>query len=279
MPNTEIRPGVRLAEVGRQLPRDKRGLLFQWVTKKGPFIEDDRQEADDDLFLFDGEDVTNLGLGEAARRILATLPAATLSPVRNPASRFAADPLCVVHGLEEEPSGNVPVENFHETNALADALRAARPEPATWPELLAEARGRRFNRLHIGTHCDGILARHPYHPSGGRRILALLDVLQGLMTEMDSGGGLSRAGVELQNTYFVGERAWFSDESETRKHSPETFTFPDPDGDGNAGLLLARQDIHAGLPHPLRVARLAARPATPHRLYRAASLISGDGER
>ena len=85
MPNTEIRPGVRLAEVGRRLPRDKRVLLFQWAGRKGPFIEDDRQSTDDDLFLFDGEDVTDLGLGEAARRILATLPAATLSPVQDPA--------------------------------------------------------------------------------------------------------------------------------------------------------------------------------------------------
>ena len=232
----EIQPGVRLAEIGGRLPRDKRGLLFQWVGKKGPFIEDDRQATDDDLFLFDGEDVTDLGLGEAARRILATLPAAkppaaTLSPVQDPASRFAADPLCVVHGLAEAPIGHVPVANFRETKALADALLAARPEPATWPELLAEARAR-FDRLHIGTHCDGILARHPYHPPGGRRILDLLDVLQRLMTEMDSAGRLSKDGVELQNKFFVGERSWFSGESEGRKHSPETFTFPDPGGDG-----------------------------------------------
>ena len=231
MPNTEIRPGVRVSAVGWRLPRDKRGLLFQWVSKKGPFIEDDPQAADDDLFLFEGEDVTNLGLGEAARRTLAKRPAAALSPVQDPASRFAVDPLCVVHGLEEEPIGRVPVTNFHETNALADALRAARPEPETWPELLAEARAR-FDRLHIGSHCDRVLARPPYHPPGGRRVLELLDVLQRLMTEMDSGGRLSEAGEELRNTYFVGERSWFSDESETRKHSPETFTFPDPDGDG-----------------------------------------------
>ena len=231
MPDTEIRPGVSLAKVGRGLPRDKRVLLFQWVSKKGPFIEDDRQATDDDLFLFDGEDVTCLGLGEAARRILATLPAATLSPVQDPASRFAADPLSVVHGLAEEPIDHVPVANFRETEALADALLAARPEPATWPELLTEAR-ERFDRLHIGGYCDDILTRQTYHPPGGRRILALLDVLQRLMTEMDGDGRLSRAGVELHNRFFVGERSWFSDESEGRKNSPKTFTFPDPDGDG-----------------------------------------------
>ena len=233
MPNTEIWPGVRLAQVGWRLPHDKRSLLFQWVSKNGPFIEDDRQAADDDLFLFDGEDVTDLGLGEAARRILAERPSAALSPIQNPASRFVADPLWVVHGLEEEPIGHVPVANFRETNALADALRAARPEPepTTWSELLAEARGR-FDRLHIGSYCDGVLARHPYHPPGGRRILDLLGVLQRLTAEMDDDGRLSTAGEELRNTYFVGKRSWFSDESETRKRSPETFTFPDPGGDG-----------------------------------------------
>ena len=67
-----------------------------------------------------------------------------------------------------------------------------------------------------------------YHPPGGRRILALLDVLQRLMTEMDGDGRLSRAGAELHNRFFVGERSWFSDESEGRKNSPKTFTFPDP---------------------------------------------------
>ena len=231
MPHTEIRPGVRLADIGGRLSHDKRRLLFQWVGKKGPFIEDDRQATDDDLFLFDGEDVTDLGLGEAARRILATLPAATLSPVQDPASRFAADPLCVVHGLAEEPIGHVSVANFLETETLADALLAAGPEPTTWPELLADARAR-FDRLHIGGYCDGILARHPYYPPGGRRILDLLDVLQRLMTEMDSEGRLSPAGLELRNRFFVGKRAWFSGESEPRRNSPETFTFPDPDGDG-----------------------------------------------
>ena len=231
MPNMEIRPGVRLANVGWQLPHDKRGLLFQWANKKGPFIEDDRQATDDDLFWFDGEDVTDLGLGEAARRILAKRSAATLSPVQDPASRFAADPLCVVHGSAEDPIGHVPVANFHETNALADALRAVRPEPESWLGLLAEARGR-FGRLHIGSYCDRILARHPYHPPGGRRILELLDVLQRQMTEMDDDGSLSEDGKELHNRHFVGKRSWFSGESEGRKNSPETFTFPDPDGDG-----------------------------------------------
>ena len=269
MPHTEIWPGVSLAEVGRQLPRDKLGLLFQWTGKKGPFIEDDRQATDHDLFLFGDENVTDLGLGEAARRIFATLPAATLSPVQDPASRFAANPLCVVHRLAEESIGHVPVANFLETEALADALRAAGPEPATWPELLAEARAR-FDRLHIGSYCDKILAPYPYHPPGGRKILTLLDVLQRLMAEMDSEGKLSQAGVELRNKFFVGERAWFSDESESRRNSPETFTFPDPDGDGKLvcfwhGKVSTRAfRIHFEWPVPPPVRRLRIVYIGPH---------------
>lgn len=231
MPSTEVRPNLSLREVGGQLPPEKQRLLFEWTGKKGPFIDDDRQVMDQDLFLFGDDEVTELGLGEAARRILSSFSTAALSPVHNPTSRFAADPLVVVHGLHEEPFARVPVPNFLESAALAEAIEAEWPEPKTWAELLTRAR-QRFDRLCIGDHCDQNLSRKPYQPHQGRRVLELLDVLQRLMQEMGEDGELSAKGRELQNQFFVGKNAWFTDESETRKHSPERFTFPDPAGQG-----------------------------------------------
>ena len=96
--------GIPLSRAAQALPRDTRLQLFEWIAKRGPFIEDDRHTIDEDLFFFDEDDVTDLGLGEAARRIRAELPAATLSPVGNERSRFSGSPLGVLHGLPGEQS-------------------------------------------------------------------------------------------------------------------------------------------------------------------------------
>jgi len=221
--------GVPLARAAQALPRDTRVQLFEWIAKYGPFIESDRQPIDEDLFFFEGSDVTELGLGEAARRIRAELRAATLSPVGNGHSSFSGSPLCVVHGLPEEPIAQVPVVNYTEPEPLVEVLQALEPDPTNWQDLLAACR-RRFDLLHIGPHCDETLGHFPYMPAAGRRIIELLKVLQRIKAEMDGTGQLSTTGLGLRNEFFTGQRAWFSDESESRKGKPQKFTFPDPDG-------------------------------------------------
>src|SRR5688572_3882741 len=49
--------------------RDLRAAVFAWLDKTGPFLEDDRAPEEDDYFECLQHDVTNAGLGEAARRI------------------------------------------------------------------------------------------------------------------------------------------------------------------------------------------------------------------
>ena len=229
MGNVRTPAGMPLFRAAQELPRDTRALLFDWIAKRGPFIEDDRQVIDEDLFFFGEEEVTELGLGEAARRISAELRAVTLSPVGNEPSRFAESSLGVVHGFPEEPIARVSVPNYTESEALVEVLRTLDPDPANWHDFLELCR-HRFDLLLIGPHCDVTLAHFPYMPAAGRRIMTLLNVLQHIMTEMSDEGRLSPLGLELRSTFFTGERAWFSDESERRKQRPLDFTFPDPEG-------------------------------------------------
>ena len=221
--------GMPLSRAAQQLPRDTRVQLFEWIAKYGPFIEDNRQFIDEDLFFFEEDDVTELGLGEAARRIRIKLHAATLSLAAHKHSRFAANPLRVVHGLPDEPIAHVDVANFTESEPLVDILRTLDPNPATWQDFLEDCR-HRFDLLRIGPHCDETLAHLPYMPAAGRQIIQLLNILQSIRAEMDSGGSLSSTGLELRNRFFIGKRARFSDESERRKRQPQRFTFPDPEG-------------------------------------------------
>lgn len=231
MLGTEVRPGLRLCDLGRSLPPERRRLLFLWTDKKGPFIDDDRQLIDQDLFLFGADEVTDLGLGEAARRMIFSFSTAVLSPVHSKTSRFFSDFLEVVHGLPDEPLARIPVPNYLNATKLSEAIEAESPEPTTWTELLTQAR-QCFDHLCIGEHCDQILARQTYRQHQGRRIRELLSVLQRVKAEMGEDGKLSAEGHNLCNQFFVGERAWFSDESKTRKRSPDLFTFPNPSGRG-----------------------------------------------
>ena len=224
--------GIPMSRAARELPRDTRLQLFEWIAKQGPFIEDDRQVIDEDLFFFEEDDVTDLGLGEAARRICADLRAATLSPVAKEGSRFSGNPLHVVHGLFDEPIAQVSVPNYTQSDPLVEVLRVLDPNPTNWHDFLEVCR-HRFELLHIGPHCGETLGRFPYMPAAGRRIIELLNILQRIRAEMDTTGRLSPAGVELRNTFFTGQRAWFSDESAARKQRPRNFTFPDPEG-GNS---------------------------------------------
>ena len=221
--------GLSLARAAQELPRDTRVQLFEWIAKHGPFIESDRQPIDEDLFFFEDNDVTDLGLGEAARRIRAELRAATLSPVGNKQARFSGSPLSVVQGFPDEPIAQVAIDNYTDSAAAVDVLHALDPDPTNWQDLL-EACRHRFDLLDIGPHCDETLGHFSYMPAAGRRIVELLKILQRMKGEMDYTGQLSSIGLELHTEFFTGRRAWFSDESERRKRKPQKFTFPDPEG-------------------------------------------------
>ena len=246
MLSTPVREGLMLGHLGQQLPRDQQQLFFAWTANQGPFFDDDRQPVEFDFFVFgEDDDVTDLGLGEAARRILFLQTASVLSPVGDTASRFAADPLVVVQGLQDEVHSVVEVPNFRDNATLAEAVRASGPEPTTWAEALAEAR-QRFDRLLIGDHCDTSLSNQTFRPHQSRRVSELFAVLQTLMEEMDASGALSAKGQELHTKHFVGREAWFSNESESNRQAPERYTFPNPAGSGEDLICFWHGKIRSG---------------------------------
>lgn len=269
MPSTEVRSGVTLADVARTMPHDERRQLFAWVDKYGPFIDDDRQSIDDDLFFFGTVEVTECGLGEAARRILASHSAAVFSASVHQRSPFAADAVCVVQGFPDEAIDHVDVPNYRHDVALRQALAALGPTPTSWNDLLSQCRTD-YDRLLIGTYCDRVLAPYPYRPNVGTRVVFLLGVLQRMMTEMREDGSLTTVGITLHEQYFVGKRALFTNESKTRKRSTAEFTFPDPAGSGSlvcrwhGKISTPAYRIHFEWPVPAPLRRLKVVYIGPH---------------
>ena len=228
----EVRPGVTVEALARTLSRERMSLFLNWVNKRGPFIEHDRQVADDDLFYFESTEVTELGLGEAARRMLADQSTAVLSVPAIATSPFTRSPLQVLQGFRDDPIRHLDVSNYWDGSALEGVLRGEPREPNAWPELLDHCRSR-YDRLLISAHCDAQLRPHPYQPSVGRAIERLLNTLQMLMLEMREDGSLTSRGQELRDQHFTGQEAPFSDESDRRKQARRSrFVFPDPAGGG-----------------------------------------------
>jgi hypothetical protein len=208
--------------------RDERLAVLQWLNRFGPFQEMERELEENDFFSFEGVDVTDQGLGEAARRVLHDQSAAVHSPASGGRINFERTPLTVVHGLDEEPYGKLHIDNSWTIEGLIKQAEGSQEEPESWGELLRQCR-LRFEKLIIGPACDGYLASHPYRPAVGRRVVELCRILQSVMDNMHADGSLTSDGEQIRQTHFVGDNSLFSDESDgNKKEFANEMTFPDP---------------------------------------------------
>ncbi len=198
--------------------------VLDWVSNSGPFWEEDRTANDDDYFHFDGQDVTDQGLGEAARRLINGLDTGSFSFVDGALPEFSRTPLTVGHGLEEEPLGAYAVTNCW---AVTDIEDAAVRTPQSWTEVLDSASN--MTGLVLSGEVRAQLAPLAFHSGLATKLVMLLGVLQRLTEETDEQGLLTDAGIILYRLYFTGHRPLFSDSSEREiRQFRHELTFRDP---------------------------------------------------
>lgn len=226
----------------RDVIRSWKGLplasaVMAWVGRNGPFLESDRLAEDQDLFQCLGVEVTEGGLGEAARRQKAAEAVASLS-FAGGTPNFAQSLLPVVHGFEDEPLGTYPIVNFWSADTAAATAVAAASPASTWRGMVEAARiAYPSLKLPDALYTDRRLAREPFDSIIRDRFYALLQLLDAYMRSRDEDGAEGPASRELLREHFQGERALFSPETQKtqEKYSAE-LTFPKPDG---AGTVLA----------------------------------------
>ncbi len=208
--------------------REFRQSALIWLDKTGPYIDDDRAEDDDDYFEFERLDVTDSGLGEAARRTKFGEDCATYSFVGGPIN-FAVTPLEVDHGLIEDRLGTYSINNFWAFDKTVEQINNLISVPNSWKELLELCEENfRFVRIH-GTILDE-LQKQPYQEVIGSGVIKLVRILNDYMVAGCSFGFECEKCKEIIAVFFSGDRALFSAESKTNQ---ETFkaelTFRDPE--------------------------------------------------
>ena len=217
--------------VQRATDPEFRRAVLSWLDRSGPFVEDDRSPEKDDYFEYAGLDITDSGLGEAARRVKASELATTFSFAGSDPS-FELTPLAVEHGLPDDRLGTYHVDNSWTIDQLRNSAIAAAPPATSW-KLLIETARQRFPRLILPDSIfnDGRLAREPFEAAIRDRVLSLLGHLDLYMSDRQPNGAEGPVSQSVINNFFTGENALFTGESPSNQRDyRDVLTFPDPDG-------------------------------------------------
>ena len=207
----------------RLLSHAERRSVLTWLSKRGPFWEDARQHDPGEWFECDSEVVTDTGLAEAAycsytgidRRMISLTP-----------STWERTPIIVTWRRDPTPPMDIRIGNYWDPTRLEADLRTAEPPTESWQQL-EETSHRRFRHLSFTTDTFRYLEGQPFSPGVATRVLSRLDVLDRLRA-----AGLDSAeGRRLYDDHFIGDRAWFSDSSDSEKRRFRrglTFQSPEP---------------------------------------------------
>lgn len=227
-------PGVTMHQAIMGFGREsERRAAMTWLTGAGPFWDDVRQHAGEDWLECRGEIVTDSAVGEAAFRTLHELDCSLVS--FSP-SDWNFTPIEVTWCREAEglESRNATVENLWNTTALEVALRDRAPPIGSWADL-REACAHRFRNLTFTENCFEPLTGVPFAKSAGQRFLVLLKILDELSGEFDTTGARTEEGHRIYRDYFTGERALFSDSSDSEKREfRRELTFAHPENSASS---------------------------------------------
>lgn len=209
--------------IGR-LSREKRLSILLWLTRDGPFWDESRRHSMDDYLECEGQLVTDSGIGEAAHRVKEGGVAVLISLAP---SSWQRTPLNVSVCDGDLNAAFASISNYWTTDGLLALIRQT-PKILSWAQLRVYAT-ERYQDLTFHPECFDHLNGHPFVPAASKQIDNLLNCLQRMVRSFTENGERTAEGHEIYQQHFTGEKAWFSDSSESEKSSfrtEMTFTFP-----------------------------------------------------
>ena len=225
--NSRVSPALSLFDALQSLPIDTKRAVMPWLTQRGPFWEDIAEHSPNHWLECGDEIVTDTAVGEAAycatlgidRRLVSFAP-----------SNWEFAPVRVT--MRNGDSTDIAVPNFWQPEQLTAACKCAQAKPRSWNEVHTTAAAR-FQNLTFSVDCFERLNGQPFDPGAADRILGRLHVLNQLMVAVDDSGQRTPTGHRIYQDHFTGDRAWFSDSSDTEKSEFRgQMTFPHPERPG-----------------------------------------------
>ena len=223
--NGQVTPSTSLHDALQMFPQNEKRSILQWLTRFGPFWDDSAEHGPDHWIECGDEIVTETALGEAAYSLSSGIRRDLVSFAP---SRWEYSPIKVRIAADTET--DVKVLNFWQAQELEAALREAEPPITSWAQLESVSRNT-FRLLTFSPDCFRYLDGQPFAPGCADRIRIRLAVLDQLVGSVDASGQRTVYGHQLYQSHFTGDRAWFSDSSNSEKQEFEKeLTFPGPDG-------------------------------------------------
>ncbi len=230
MAHAQVTSTLTMPQAIRALTLNEQRALMTWLNRIGPFWEDVRAHNPDDYLECNGDVVTDTAVGEAAHCCIHGIDRRLVSLVP---STWEFSPVTVFWVPDIGERRAVDVVNHSDVEGLEVALRAAPAPIASW-EQLKETCIVRCPHLTISKDAFQYLRGYPFAEGAARRILVLLDTLNRLKTCFDDQGQRTPEGQHLYQDHFTGDKAWFSDSSDSEKsdfRSELTFRHPTIEGE------------------------------------------------
>ena len=222
-----IDPSITIFDAIQTFTREEKRVFLSWFTQQGPFWEDVPEHSPNDWLECGDVIVTETAIGEAAycftigidRRLVSLTP-----------SKWEYSPITVTMLLND--STDIHVDNYWSLSLLEAALQKAEKPVSSWGQLESVARSK-FQRLYFSEDCFRCLDGYPFVTSAASHILSRLDILNKLVGSTDAFGRRTSEGHRIYQDHFTGDRAGFSDSSDTEKHEfQRKLTFPHPEISG-----------------------------------------------
>ncbi|NJL57236.1 hypothetical protein HC928_20420 [bacterium] len=199
-----------------------------WIDRQGPFWDEPPEHDPSEWYEWNDEVVTETSLGEASFKLSRNTSTVVVS--FSP-SNFLSNPLQIIWKQAQELQDTLEVYNFWHSQELDTFLGQFRLPPESWTALIEQAQADFVHLDFLPSVADALLGQ-PFNVTIARQALRLLRILNDLKGDINNQGAFSEAGHELLETFFRGERAYFSDESESnRQIFRKELMFNKPNGE------------------------------------------------
>ena len=230
--------GVPMSQAIARLSPDQRRATMSWLTSGGPFWDDLRQHGPDDYLDCEGAVVTDSGVGEAAFKSLFGDQCALVSFVPSDWD-YAPIEVALKHAEDGVADRVATLPNWRSVSDLERGLADVSLPIRTWDELKASC-DMRFTRLCFAEDAFAKLAGVPFTTSSARRIVVLLGIVDQRARAFGPNGAPTAEARRIDQDYFSGENAPFSDSSVKEKREFRDrlmFSHPMKKGGSRSGAL------------------------------------------